>query len=221
MSRWKRQGGFTLIEMIGVLAVIGVIMALVLPKVFDIISDSKANALAASIKTYETAVVQYYSDIGSLLPLNAAGTPTAETTGDSATATSLPARLALDASSALNVGTGQWPRFHGPYLERFVSTSPPALGTTMFMPATNPVAYGTAVTATNIGWDFNDDGNSDLASNSNVVYLSYTGISTTEWDKIDSILDAGIGTTTTERQLRGRVKYDSATDTLLVYLTHG
>ena len=87
--------GFTLIEMIGVLAVVAVLAALVLPKVFDVIAESRVNALAASVKAYETAVTKYYGDIGSLLPLNATGVPTAETTGDSATATSMAARLTL------------------------------------------------------------------------------------------------------------------------------
>ena len=98
--------GFTLIEMIGVLAVLAVLAALVLPKVFDVIAESRVNALAASVKAYETAVIKYYSDLGSLLPLNAAGSPTAETGGDSATATSLAARLTLSSSDALVLSTG-------------------------------------------------------------------------------------------------------------------
>ena len=91
----KQIQGFTLIEMIGVLAVIAILVALLLPKVFEIMAESKANALVAAIRTYETAVVDYYSDVSSLLPLNVGGTPTAEATGDSSTATSLPARLTL------------------------------------------------------------------------------------------------------------------------------
>ena len=72
----RNARGFTLIEMIGVLAVIAVLAALILPKVFDVISDSRINAMAASVKAYETAVTKYYSDIGSVLPLNATGVPT-------------------------------------------------------------------------------------------------------------------------------------------------
>ena len=50
----KMDQGFTLIEMIGVLA------ALIIPKVFDVISSSKIDASAAACKTYETAITNYY-----------------------------------------------------------------------------------------------------------------------------------------------------------------
>ncbi len=221
MNRARKEHGFTLIEMIGVLAVIAILVALLLPKVFEIMAESKANALVAAIRTYETAVVDYYSDISSLLPLNVTGTPTAETTGDSATAISLPARLTLDSSDALNTGANSWSRFRGPYLAKFVTTTPPGLGTAVYMPATTPVAYGTATTATNIGWDLNNDGNSDIPSGANVVYVYFEGISDTDFDKVDAIIDPGMGTTTAQRVLRGRVKYDATTDEMMIYLNHG
>jgi len=213
--------GFTLIEMIGVLAVVAVLAALVLPKVFDVIAESRVNALAASVKAYETAVMKYYGDIGSLLPLNAAGVPTAETTGDSATVTSLAARLTLSRSDALVTANGLWPKFRGPYLEKFDSATPPAVGMAMYIPATTAVSYGTAVTATNLGWDLKgDDGNSDITTDANVVYFQLTDISAEDFDRLDSIIDRDIGTTPATKQLRGRAKYDTDNDTLYLYLAH-
>ncbi|MDT7042369.1 prepilin-type N-terminal cleavage/methylation domain-containing protein [Candidatus Nitronereus thalassa] len=213
--------GFTLIEMIGVLAVVAVLAALVLPKVFDVIAESRVNALAASVKAYETAVMKYYGDIGSLLPLDASGVPTVEATGDSATVTSLAARLTLSRSDALVTAAGMWPKFRGPYLEKFDTTSPAALGTTMYLPCAAGVAYGTAVTATNVGWDLKgDDGNSDIPTGANVAYYRLVGISTEDFDRLDSIVDRDIGTTTATKQLRGRAKYDTATSTLYLYLAH-
>lgn len=213
--------GFTLIEMIGVLAVVAVLAALVLPNVFDVIAESRVNAVAASVKAYETAVTKYYGDIGSLLPLNATGTPTAEATGDSATATSMAARLTLSRSNALVTANGLWPKFRGPYLEKFDTTSPSALGTAMYIPATAAVSYGTAVTGTNLGWDLKgDDGNSDIPTGANVVYYWLTGLSLEDFDRFDSIVDRDIGTTAATKQLRGRAKYDTATDTLYLYLAH-
>lgn len=216
----KHDQGFTLIEMIGVLAVIAVLVALVLPKVFDVIGDSKVNSFAAAVRTYETAVVNYYADIGSLLPLNASGVPTAETGGNSTTTIGLPARLMLDASDALNDGTGKWPKFHGPYLAKIDTVSSPGIGAAITMPATSPVSYGTSTSTTNFGWDLNNDGKSDMATTSSVVYLSVTDVSDSDFEKIDAILDPGIGTSTAVRVLRGRVKYDASTDVLLVYLAH-
>lgn len=213
--------GFTLIEMIGVLAVVAVLAALVLPKVFDVIAESRVNALAASVKAYETAVTKYYGDLGSLLPLNATGLPTAETTGNSATATSLAARLTLSRSDALVTSNGLWPKFRGPYLEKFDSATPPALGTAMYIPATAAVSYGTAVTATNLGWDLKgDDGNSDIPTGANVVYFKLVGLSLEDFDRLDAIIDRDIGTTAATKQLRGRAKYDTANDALYLYLAH-
>ncbi len=213
--------GFTLIEMIGVLAVIAVLAALILPKVFDVIADSRVNALAASVKAYETAVTKYYSDIGNLLPLNATGVPTVEATGDSATVTSLAARLTLSRSDALVTAAGLWPKFRGPYLEKFDTATPPSLGTTMYIPADAAVAYGTATTGTNLGWDLKgDDGNSDIPTGANVVYYQLTGLGLEDFERVDGIIDRDIGTTAATKQLRGRAKYDTATSTIFLYLAH-
>ncbi|GJL64369.1 MAG: hypothetical protein NPIRA04_30230 [Nitrospirales bacterium] len=222
MKNMSKEQGFTLIEMIGVLAVIAILVALLLPKVFEIMAESRANALVAAVRTYETAVVDYYSDISSLLPLDVGGTPAAEATGDSATAISLGARLTLDANDALNTGANSWVRFRGPYLAKFITNVPPGLGTQVFMPTSStPVAYNDPATVSNIGWDLNNDGNSDIPSNSNVVYVYFSGISDADFDKVDAILDPGIGATTAERVVRGRAKYDAATDQMMIYLNHG
>ena len=218
-SRFTRRG-FTLIEMIGVLAVIAILVALLLPKVFEIMAESKANALVAAIKTYKTAVVDYYSDISSILPLNVGGVPTVEVSGNSSNAQSLPARLTLDQSDPLNTGNNSWTKFKGPYLTTFLSSNPPGFGSTIRMPARPPVAYGTATTASNRAWDFNNDGNSDIPTNANVVYLVFTEIGDQDFEKIDAILDPGFGTTSAERQFRGRVKYDTGTNDMMIYLVH-
>ena len=218
----KQEQGFTLIEMIGVLAVVAVLAALIIPKVFDIIASSKIDALAAAIKTYETAVTKYYTDIGSVLPLNASGAPQSESSGDSATARSLAARLTLSQSDALVTTTGLWPRFNGPYLEKFDTNAPPGVGTSMYLPARTAVAYGTSVTGSNLGWDLKgDDGNSDLPSSANVVYLRLVGVSEEDFLELDAIVDRDIGTSNSEKEFRGRAKWDSASSgTMYLYLAH-
>jgi len=207
--------------MIGVLAIIAILMALLLPKVFSLIGASNARSLAAAVRTYETAVTSYFADVGSLYPLNITGVPTAETTGASTNAISLGARLTLDMGDALNTGANQWPRFRGPYVEKFDSANVPGFGATILMPSTVAVNLGTATTGTNLGWDLNGtDGKSDLATGAQVAYLKITGVSVGDSEEIDAILDPGIGTTQATRRLRGRVKYDAATSTLLIYLAH-
>jgi type II secretory pathway pseudopilin PulG len=72
LNRVKNKTGqgslsaFTLIEMIGVLAVIAILAALLVPKVFSAINDARVNNAAVSIATIKTAVVDHYGKYGKL-----------------------------------------------------------------------------------------------------------------------------------------------------------
>jgi len=61
---------FTLIEMIGVLAVIGILAALLVPKIFDAINNARINSTAVSVATVKTAVADHYAKYGTLLSSN-------------------------------------------------------------------------------------------------------------------------------------------------------
>jgi len=63
-NRAINQSGFTLIEMIGVLAVIAILAALLLPKVFSAIADAKINNTVVSAETIKTALADHYGKYG-------------------------------------------------------------------------------------------------------------------------------------------------------------
>ena len=62
----KRRQAFTLIEMIGVLAVIAILAALLVPKVFSAINDARVNGLCVTCETLKTAVADHYGKYGRL-----------------------------------------------------------------------------------------------------------------------------------------------------------
>jgi prepilin-type N-terminal cleavage/methylation domain-containing protein len=62
----KKSQGFTLIEMIGVLAVIAILAAVLIPKVFDAINSSRINNASITCQTAKTAIADHYAKFGSL-----------------------------------------------------------------------------------------------------------------------------------------------------------
>lgn len=63
-QREKTKSGFTLIEMIGVLAVIAILASLLIPKVFSAISDARVNGFCVSVDTVKAAVADHYGKYG-------------------------------------------------------------------------------------------------------------------------------------------------------------
>src|SRR5437588_9096438 len=63
-ARKSAVNAFTLIEMIGVLAVIAILAALLIPKVFSAINDSRINGTCVTTDTIKTAVTDHYGKYG-------------------------------------------------------------------------------------------------------------------------------------------------------------
>jgi general secretion pathway protein G len=63
-ARAAGDEGFTLVEILVVITIIGLIMGLVGPRVLNYLSESKAKAAAIQIQSLESALDLYYLDLG-------------------------------------------------------------------------------------------------------------------------------------------------------------
>ena len=60
-----KQRGFTLMEMIGVMAVIAILVSVATPMIFDAIRNAKVTAFVEDVNMVKGAIAQYYQDTGS------------------------------------------------------------------------------------------------------------------------------------------------------------
>src|SRR5439155_3344394 len=58
--------GFTLIEMIGVLAVIAILASMLIPKIFEAINSARINNTIQSYNAIKTAVMDHYGKYGAI-----------------------------------------------------------------------------------------------------------------------------------------------------------
>src|SRR5262245_39451091 len=82
--KYRNQSGqgFTLIEMIGVLAVIAILASMLIPKIFEAINSSRINNCVQSYNAVKTAVMDHYGKYGAInfkgVPAPGAATTAAE-----------------------------------------------------------------------------------------------------------------------------------------------
>src|SRR5829696_8297070 len=60
----KKSLGFTLVELIGVMAVIAILSAMLIPKIFDAINSARIEHAATAVNTIRTAVASHYTKYG-------------------------------------------------------------------------------------------------------------------------------------------------------------
>lgn len=60
----RTQGGFTLVEILVVITIIGLIMALVGPRVLNYLGESKAKAAKIQLESFSSALDLYFLDLG-------------------------------------------------------------------------------------------------------------------------------------------------------------
>ncbi len=192
---------FTLIEMIGVLAVIAILASLLIPKIFEAINNARISNAALSYNTVKTALADHYAKFGSLVSSN--GTPIVAG-----------GAIALVFDKVL-VSEG--------FLDKPFQVK---IGdTTTHVEVQIGVAGTNAVTAVNTCYDLDgNDPNINDAAGSAVVQTVIGGVTGGDAHALSVLLDGiSLSTTETTADLLGRVKYATpagGTTTVFIYVTH-
>ena len=202
----NKRRGFTLIEMIGVLAVIAILAALLIPKIFESINNARIANAAISINTVKTAIADHYAKFGTLLSANgtaistvAVGTPYTD----------------FDGKALLVEG----------FLDKPFEVKIATAANADIQLALSEVAVGAAVDITKTSYDLDGDLKDDIGAGVTVVEAVLTAVPAADALELSKRLD-GTGMTeadTSTIDKKGRVHYavpSGGVTTVHVYLTH-
>ena len=211
-----KNRGFTLVEMIGVLAVVAILTAMLIPKVFETINSARISSAAAAVNTVKTAVANHYSKFGGF----------AESSGTLLT----PATVGASTDAANFDTTVLLP--DGMLEKRFSVKIGDQLSTNLVrIRQVEGAADATAITPTSASYDRDGvDADVDTNDGSLICECVITGVSAADARALKQEIDGSditaianlpaVGAAAT----KGRVKYDTiapgATGTVLVYINH-
>lgn len=200
----RHEKGFTLIEMIGVLAVIAVLGALTAPKIFDAINDARIDTLVSDINTARSTVVEFYKDTNSF-PIHdavvTAGTPN-----------ELMANLPFIAGGTAGfVAAAPMAGWKGPYLDKKLENTINPTGNVYIYDSLRQPAGNVAGLA--VSFDIDGDAAIDYAEATNVIsYVAIDSLTLAECEAISNILDNDrtVGAVVTPWWSNGRVRLAGA-----------
>lgn len=213
-----RKSGFSLIEMIGVLAIIAILVAVVLPKVFSTIASSRVTHAASSITTVRSAVTEFAGKYGTL--------PT--TNGNSRIDDLLVAAGFLDTRIALKIGTKPSdPPIAGATWTNSAGTWSSSGGSNQNSQSRiTSLISNTANPATANGRNFQLDGSTDLPAGARVVAAVIRNCTGSEALELSQRLDGDnfSEADATTADDRGRVVYNTPSGAGItnayVYIVH-
>ncbi len=210
----NNKRAFTLIEMIGVLAVIAILAAVLIPKVFEAINNSRINNSSLTCGSVKTAIADHYAKFGGLNIDGSSGAGVAITAipFDKYDQVLLKEQF-MDKLFAVKIGDGT----------NGVSNTRVQLAA---LPATTggAVAVGAAEAsaATSSGFNLSGVGGTNECVGSYVVQGIITGVAEADAQALSQRIDGNeLSTPLGTPDTAGRVKYASGSPTtVFVYLTH-
>ena len=199
----RRRSGFTLIEMIGVLAIIAVLAALLIPRIFSAINESRVNGAALSYNSLKSSAITYFGKYGRF----GGNGGTNYTAGQ------------------LTAGVDGWDKdvlLTGGFIEKPFETK---LGTTNTIQVKAAVSAATAADATNTAYNLDGDNTVvNEASGTLVLQAILTDVSEDDAIELNNKIDGTtLGAASGSADLKGRVKYAAAsagTTTVYLYIAH-
>lgn len=209
-NKFHARQGFTLIEMIGVLAVIAILAAILAPKVFEAIQTSKINNASQTISTLSQALNDHFALKGKFT--NATGDGEPSDTEKANFVTVLQSQGFLDKAPFLKIGS--------------LTTSPVII----VEPSLSSTTAVTAITAIDAAYDLDNNTSkpNDAGGAQYVLSFVITGVAAADAKALNDKID-GVGQPFAAGELeaedkKGRVKYGSpgttGITTVRVYLAH-
>lgn len=188
-----RRNAFTLIEMVGVLAVIAILAALLIPKIFAAINESRINNTIASYNSVKSATMTYFGKYGKF----------GGVAGDTTTNFTAAMQANWDANVLLPEGLIEKP-------------FQPKMGDGAYVECVTPGASGT-------DFDLSAGGTKLGATSGNYcIACVITNVSLGDaWELSNRIDGPTLTTNKTDADLYGAVKYDPADTQKRVYIYVG
>jgi prepilin-type N-terminal cleavage/methylation domain-containing protein len=197
------RAGFTLVEMIGVLAIIAVLASMLLPRVFAAINDARVNSAAIAVNAAKSAAMTYFGKFGRF--------------GDVTGAV---------ISDLSNTNASSWDRevlLRGGYLERQFTTR---ISDNAYITLTNCVTGSTDPTGANDAYDLDglDSPKNDASAGRVVVQAFLENVALDDARELNRKIDVEENlAASADTSNEGRVKFNmngSQTGTVKIYLAH-
>jgi prepilin-type N-terminal cleavage/methylation domain-containing protein len=199
--------GFTLIEMIGVLAVIAILAAVLIPKVFEAINSARINNASMTCDTVKTAIADHYAKWGGLNIDGSSGAAVPMAVPNLAYDQMLLKEQFLDKLFVTKIGDG---------------VSAAANTHIEIQPIITPAGVVAADATSGYNLSGASVGGLDEQVGTYVVQAVITGVTEADAQALSQRIDGtGLSSAIGQDDLKGRVKYKSqATTTVYIYLTH-